>query len=75
MRKTKVAGGELLAELVLGEGDEDEYVQLAGAEGDVVVGEDVGDEGGESEDELVAAVMQISLDSEEVVFNSGLEAV
>ena len=70
LRKTAVAGGELLTELVLGGGDDDEFVQLAGEADDVVAGEDVA----YAEDEP-AAVTQISLDSEEVVLNSGLEAV
>ena len=78
LRKTAVAGGELLTELVLGGGDDDEFVQLAGEADDVVAGEadDVvaGEDVAYAEDEP-AAVTQISLDSEEVVLNSGLEAV
>ena len=73
MRKTAVAGSELLTELVLGGGDDDEFVQLAGEADDVAAEEDVAS----SEDEPAAAtqISSDSLESEEVVLNSGLEAV
>eukprot|EP01050_Picozoa_sp_SAG11_P010101 SAG11_NODE_993_length_6261_cov_114.016391_10_plen_42_part_00 len=34
LRKTKLAGEKMLVELVLGEGDDDELVRLAGEEDD-----------------------------------------